>query len=147
MYSRQYEEQSTAGKMMKCLSETYLKKNSADYASQVLKNNNKKPKIKSNKSSSQKESSEQSSYGVKSESEKSDGMDYNDDDFQEDNSDFDEDIHPTPPLGGSQELSLQKSEEMEAIKERLMKMKHEHFTGEEESGENISYEEVERELS
>ena len=34
---------------------------------------------------------------------------------------------------------------MEAIKERLMKMKHEHFTGD-EPGDNISYEEVEREL-
>jgi hypothetical protein len=52
-----------------------------------------------------------------------------------------ENVNPSPlsePLGGSQELSLQKSEEMEAIKERLLKMKHEHFAGD-DSSDNISY--------
>lgn len=48
-------------------------------------------------------------------------------------------------MGGSQELSLQKSEEMEAIKERLLRMKQEHFAGE-DSSDNISYEEVEKDL-
>ena len=37
-------------------------------------------------------------------------MEYNED-FEEDEH-SDDNIHPTPPLGGSQELSLQKSEEM-----------------------------------
>ena len=36
VYSRQYEEQSTSGKMMKCLSETYLKKREVNYTD-VLK--------------------------------------------------------------------------------------------------------------